>query len=269
MAEQFYEESIYNNSDLTFPDPFKALPDLPSGDLLLEPDPTSDDSDPAEDVLNADNYLYVMEVTQDDAEQPQITEPIIEPESKDDEHMIKLSIQDGKLVFCGDCTIDHTDSDGHNISELNLEEALQPATDSQMDQESSEVHQYLSTDEQDNQNVHEHDGLSSDEQQQYLINEEKQRFLNDIDALNHLNGNEQVSSDLAALSYPVYEEDDEDDVFTDEMRLYSEMSKKSLVLLMVKANGKIRELEERLETIEAAHSKVLGSLELFRSVLRP
>lgn len=55
---------------------------------------------------------------------------------------------------------------------------------------------------------------------------------------------------------------------TAEVRLYNEMSKRSLIQLLVAANGRIRDLEQRLSTIESAHSKVLGSLELFRSVLQ-
>lgn len=55
---------------------------------------------------------------------------------------------------------------------------------------------------------------------------------------------------------------------TEEVRLYNEMSKRSLIQLLVAANVRIRDLEQRLGTIESAHSKVLGSLELFRSVLK-
>lgn len=55
---------------------------------------------------------------------------------------------------------------------------------------------------------------------------------------------------------------------TVEVRLYNEMSKRSLIQLLVAANGRIRDLEQRLGTIESAHNKVLSSLELFRSILK-
>lgn len=85
---------------------------------------------------------------------------------------------------------------------------------------------------------------------------------------------------LSALAEPDVEQpqrhdasaDDEDEPYalrdTAEVRLYNEMSKRSLIQLLVAANVRIRDLEQRLGTIESAHAKVLGSLEIFRSVLK-
>lgn len=66
--------------------------------------------------------------------------------------------------------------------------------------------------------------------------------------------------------------DDDDEPYalrdTVEVRLYNEMSKRSLIQLLVAANTRIADLEQRLASIESAHAKVLGSLDVFRSVLK-
>lgn len=69
---------------------------------------------------------------------------------------------------------------------------------------------------------------------------------------------------------PAIDDDEEPYALHDtvEVRLYNEMSKRSLIQLLVAANGRIRDLEQRVATMEAVHARVLGSLDMVRSVLK-
>lgn len=80
-----------------------------------------------------------------------------------------------------------------------------------------------------------------------------------------------TDTDLTPLGAATTDDNDEEPYAlhdTVEVRLYNEMSKRSLIQLLVAANARISDLENRLGTIESAHTKVLNSLELFRSVLK-
>lgn len=237
-GEQFFEvdiQSISDTGDLSFPDPSKELPDFPDSDFLLEEPPVDD---PPDSELSADQFVVVMEVTQENQTQQQdkSMEANVRQEQplpiQDDQLQLPVQMRvhdDDNLVFSTDMPSDSF-TDNFGGYQLQLDDDQPP--DDQM------------TFDFEMENQPESDQQPQVEQQL-------------------------VASGVSTTQYQMYEPEDEDDVFTDEMRLYNEMSKKSLVQLMVKANGKIRELEERLETIESAHAKVLGSLELFRSVLRP
>lgn len=230
----------YDTGDLSFPDPCKDLPDFATSDFLLEAPTILEDQMPSLpdttnhlDTVADDQFVYVMQVTPPPTEHPPID--FMAATSDIDgvdlaAAQVRVSIEDGQLVF-------QTGSDGSSFGDFQLVgSSASPSFAFQIDQ----------------QQLSERQDVPNNHEPVLLVHE-------------------QYVAPAGGASCPpaMYKDDDDDDVFTDEMRLYNEMSKKSLVQLMVKANKKIHELEERLETIESAHAKVLGSLELFRSVLRP
>lgn len=246
-TELFYQDDSnmnYDTGDLSFPDPCKDLPDFSTSDFMLEP-PDLLDNLPSEEPINNhqeindaadDQFVYIMEVPT--------------PATPEDHHHQQPS---GDLASKEDDTSSTIADGGHQVR-VSIEDGqlvvFQTTTSSE---ESFGNYRLVSTSPSFNFEIDQR-RFHSGEIQQMASSSQEEDYL-----------------PAGRASSVVYhqEEEDEDDVFTDEMRLYNEMSKKSLVQLMVKANGKIRELEERLETIESAHSKVLGSLELFRNVLRP
>lgn len=238
---QFYQDDSnmnYDTGDLSFPDPCKDLPNFSTSDFLLEPpealdslpEVVSDQQQQQDIAVSDDQFVYIMEVPT----------PTLED---DDPPAVLLDTNEGHA------------SAGHQVRVSIEDGQLVFQTTNHEESSSFGNYQLVST----SPTSFGFDiGQQLQEEMQQMASEEPEEY-HPTEA--------PAASAGPALFRP--KEADEDDVFTDEMRLYNEMSKKSLVQLMVKANGKIRELEERLETIEAAHSKVLGSLELFRNVLRP
>lgn len=229
----------YDTGDFSFPDPCKDLPDFATSDFLLEPPEIMDRIPDSEAVQSNhhqaisvvdDQFLYIMEVPTQLEDDQQTSETVVLDSKKED-------TSGGQVrVSIEDGQLVFQTSNPQSFGDYQLVSDTSPAFDFEIAQQLQDEMQQMTNDEDD--------------------------LIPVVNA---------TTTDGPTMLYQHQEQrvDDDDDVITDEMRLYNEMSKKSLVQLMVKANSKIRELEERLETIELAHSKVLGSLELFRNVLRP